>query len=172
MARGTFYLLILWTIAGLLVRSSAEQTIALFGAVPDLLTLVVVYWALAGGGLAGVLAGFIVGLVADADAGRTLGLSAGTFAMIGYVAGNIGPSLHRERPPAQMVVLAVAAVLSLSVRTLFAAQGDVTAWLSAFPVHVVLRAAYTALLGPLIYLVMRALGAPDFLSHGASSTES
>lgn len=172
MARGTFYLLILWTVAGLLVRSSAEQTIGIFGAVPDLLTLVVVYWALAGGGLAGVLAGFLVGLIADADAGRTLGLSAGTLALVGYVAGNIGPSLHRERPPAQFVVLAIAAILALSVRTLFAAQGDVAAWFSAFPVHVLLRAVYTALLGPLVYLVARALGAPDFLSHGATSTES
>ena len=105
MARGTFYLLILWTVAGLLVRASAERTIAIFGVVPDLLTLVVIYWALAGGGLAGVLAGFLVGIIADADAGRTLGLTAGALAAIGYVAGSAGSSLHRERPPAQFVVL-------------------------------------------------------------------
>jgi rod shape-determining protein MreD len=79
-ARGTFYLLILWTVAGLLVRASAERTIGLFGVVPDLLTLVVIYWALAGGGMAGVLAGFVVGLVADVDLGRNLGLTAGALA--------------------------------------------------------------------------------------------
>ena len=172
MARGTFYLLVLWTIAGLLVRASAERTIAVFGVTPDLLTLVVVYWALAGGGLAGVLAGFVVGLVADADAGRTLGLTAGALAAIGYLVGSAGSSLHRERPPAQFVVLFVASLLVLLVRTLFAAQGDVASFVSVLPVHVLGRAFYTALLGPLFYLVMRALGAPDFLAHGATSAES
>ena len=172
MARGTFYLLILWTVAGLLVRASAERTIGLFGVAPDLLTLVVVYWALAGGGLAGVLSGFVVGLVADADAGRTLGLTAGTLAAVGFLVGNLGSSLHRERPPAQFVVLFVAALLVLSVRTLFAAQGDLVAWTAALPVHVLARALYTALVGPLVYVLMRALGAPDFLAHGASSAES
>ena len=172
MARRSFYLLILWTVAGLLVRASAERTIGIFGATPDLLTLVVIYWALAGGGLAGVLAGFVVGLVADADLGRTLGLTAGILAAVGYVAGNIGSSLHRERPPAQFVVLFVATLLVLSLRTLFAAHGDAAAWVAAFPVHVLLRAVYTALLGPLVYLIARFLGAPDFLAHGATSAES
>ncbi len=172
MARGTFYLLVLWTVAGLLVRASAERTIGIQGVVPDLLTLVVVYWALAGGGLAGVFAGFVVGLVADADVGRTLGLTAGTLAAIGYLAGNFGPSLHRERPPAQFVVLFVATGLVLSVRTLFAAQGDVAAWASVFVPDVVLRALYTAFVGPLVYLIARGLGAPDFLAHGATSAES
>ena len=103
---------------------------------------------------------------------RTVHVTAGILALVGSLVGNIGPSLHRERPPAQFVVLFLAALLTLSVRGLFAAQGDVAAWLSAFPVHVLLRATYTALLGPLVYLVARALGAPDFLSHGAISTES
>ena len=172
MARGTFYLLILCTVAGLLVRASASRTIAVFGIAPDLLTLVVVYWALAGGGLAGVLAGFVVGLVADADAGRTLGLTAGALAAIGYLVGGAGSSLHKERPPAQFVVLFLAVLFVLSVRTLFAAQGDLAAWITAFPVHVLGRALYTALLGPLVYLIARVLGAPDFLAHGTTSAES
>jgi len=171
-ARGTFYLLILWTAAGLLVRATAERELAVFGAAPDLLTLLVVYWGLAGGPLAGVLAGFIVGLVADANAGRTIGLTAGTLAGLGYLAGGLGGSLHRESPPAQFVVLFIAVLLVLSVRTLFAAQGDVAAWAAAFPVHVALRALYTALLGPLVYVVARAAGAPNFLGHGPSSSES
>ncbi len=172
MARGTFYLLLLWTTAGLLVRSSAERGMSVLGVAPDLLTLLVVYWALAGGPLAGVLAGFVVGLVADADRGRTLGLAAGALSVIGYLAGGLGNSLHRERPPAQFVVLVVATLLVQSVRTLFAAQGDLAAWATTFPVHVALKAVYTALLGPLVYLVARAAGAPDFLGHGPSSAES
>lgn len=172
MARTTFYLLILWTVAGLLVRASAERTIGIFGVAPDLLTLVVVYWSLAGGGLAGVIAGFVIGLVADADAGRTLGLTAGTLAVIGYLVGSAGSSLHRERPPAQFVVLFVASVVVLAVRTLFAAQGELVAWTAALPLSVLARALYTALLGPLVYVLLRALGAPDFLGHGATSAES
>ena len=172
MARGTFYLLLVWTAGGLLVRSSAERAISILGVAPDLLTLLVVYWALAGGPLAGVFAGFIVGLVADADRGRTLGLAAGALSAVGYLAGGLGNSLHRERPPAQFVVLLVAVLIVQSVRTFFAAQADLAAWATMFPVYVALRAVYTALLGPLVYIVLRAAGAPDFLGHGPSSAES
>ena len=91
---------------------------------------------------------------------------------LGETGGVADISLHRERPPAQFVVIFVASVLVLSVRTLFAAQGDLASWLFAFPVHVALRALYTALLGPLIYVVARAAGAPNFLGHGPSSAES
>jgi hypothetical protein len=69
-----------------------------------------VFWALAGGARAGVFAGFVVGLVADAEAGRFLGLSSGVLSAIGFGVGSMGNSLHRERPPAQFVVLFFAAV--------------------------------------------------------------
>ena len=171
MARATFYLLALWTAAGLLARSSVSQLLSVFGITPDLLTLLVVFWALAGGSQAGVFAGFVVGLVADAEAGRFLGLSAGTLAAVGFAVGSLGNSLHRERPPAQFVVLFFAASATLAVRLLFATYGDIPAWLATLPTQVFLRALYTAALGPLVYIVFRALGAPDFLAHGQTTAQ-
>jgi len=171
MARATFYLLALWTAAGLLARSSVSSMLGLWGVTPDLLTLLVVFWALAGGARAGVFAGFVVGLVADAEAGRFLGLTAGTLAAVGFVVGSMGASLHRERPPAQFVVLFFAAVVTLAFRLLFATYGDVPAWLAALPSSAFLRALYTAVLGPLVYLIFRALGAPDFLAHGQAAAQ-
>lgn len=171
MARATFYLLALWTAAGLLARSSVSQMLALWGVTPDLLTLLVVFWALAGGARAGVFAGFVVGLVADAEAGRFFGLSAGVLSAIGFGVGSMGPSLHRDRPPAQFVVLFFAASISLAARLIFATYGDVPAWLSELPVQVFLRALYTAVIGPLVYVIFRALGAPDFLGHGQTAAQ-
>lgn len=168
MARATVSVLVLWTIAGLLAHSSAMAFLSIFGVAPDLLTMVVVYWALAGGARAGVLAGFVVGLVADAEAARFLGLSAGTLAAVGFAIGTIGSSLHRERPPAQFVVLFLGTVVALAARFLFSTYGDMTAWFSIFPRAVVLRALYTAVLGPLLYTMVRALGARDFLGHAAT----
>lgn len=171
MARATFYLLALWTAAGLLARSSVSQMLSLWGVTPDLLTLLVVFWALAGGARAGVFAGFVVGLVADAEAGRFFGLSAGVLSAIGFGVGSMGTSLHRDRPPAQFVVLFFAASISLAGRLIFATYGDVPAWLSELPVQVFLRALYTAVIGPLVYVIFRALGAPDFLGHGQTAAQ-
>ena len=171
MARATFYLLALWTAAGLLARSSVAQMLSLWGVAPDLLTLLVVFWALAGGARAGVFAGFVVGLVADAEVGRFLGLSSAVLSAIGFGVGSMGNSLHRERPPAQFVVLFFAASIALAARLLFATYGDLGAWVSALPVQVFLRALYTAFLGPLVYVAFRALGAPDFLAHGQAAAQ-
>lgn len=172
MIRAVFNALIVWTLAGVLLRSSATRLLAVFGVTPDLLVLITVYWALAGGATAGVIAGFVVGLVADAEVGRFLGLTAGTLSGVGFLIGSASSSLHRERPPAQFVVLFFAAAFALGVRTLFATGGDIVAWFSVFPVDVFLRALYTALLGPALYIVLRALGVPDFLRHGTTATQS
>jgi hypothetical protein len=83
----------------------------------------------------------------------------------------MGTSLHRERPPAQFVVLFFAASLALAARLIFATYGDVAAWLAALPAQVFLRALYTAVIGPLVYVVFRALGAPDFLAHGQAAAQ-
>ncbi len=157
--------------AGLLARASAGRLLAIGGVTPDFLSLVVVFWALAGGPLAGVLAGFLVGLVGDAETGRFLGLTAGALAAVGFLVGSVGASLHRERPPAQFVVLFVATLLVLAVRTLFAVGGDLGSWLASFPFAVLARAVYTALVGPVPYLIARALGAPNFLAHGAAAAK-
>jgi rod shape-determining protein MreD len=170
--RAVFNALVVWTLAGVLLRSSAARLLAVFGVTPDLLVLITVYWALAGGATAGVIAGFVVGLVADAEVGRFLGLTAGTLAGVGFLIGSASSSLHRERPPAQFVVLFFAATFVLGVRTLFATGGDVVAWFAVFPKDVALRALYTALLGPALYIVLRALGVPDFLRHGTTATQS
>jgi len=45
------------------------------------------------------------------------------------------------------------------------------AWISALPVQVFVRALYTAVLGPLVYVAFRALGAPDFLAHGQAAAQ-
>jgi rod shape-determining protein MreD len=163
--------LVLWTVGGLLAHSTAGSFLALWGVGPDLLSLVVIYWALAFGARAGVIAGFVVGLVADAQAARFFGLSAGTLAAIGFVVGTLGGSLHRERPPAQLVVLFLGTVAALSVRFLFSTFGDMRAWITIFPRDVVLRALYTAVLGPVLYTVMRALGAPNFLAHATTAAQ-
>lgn len=171
MVRTAASVLVLWTVAGLIVHSTEARFLALWGVTPDLLTLVVVYWSLAFGARAGVIAGFVVGLVADAQAARFFGLSAGVLAAVGFGVGTLGGSLHRERPPAQLVVLFLGSVLALSLRFLFATFGDMRAWLTIFPREVILRALYTAVLGPVLYSVMRALGAPNFLAHATTAAQ-
>jgi rod shape-determining protein MreD len=169
MAKRTFWILLAWTAAGFLARATGSHLFALGGVTPDLLTLIVVYWALAGGPLAGTTAGFVVGLVADAEVGRHLGLTSGCLAAVGYMVGNAGGSLHRDGPVAQAVLLLVATVFVLSVRTLFAVGGSPGAWFAVLPADVLLRALYTALLGPVFYLVGRLVGVPNFLAHGPAT---
>jgi len=112
-----------------------------------------------------------VGLVADAEAARFFGLTAGALSAVGFAVGSMGGSLHRERPPAQLVVLFLGTVVALSARFVFSTYGDMRAWLTIFPHDVVLRALYTAAFGPVLYAILRAFGGPDFLAHATTAAQ-
>lgn len=163
--RTGFGILVVWTLAALLVRGSLSDVLAVYGARPDFLVMVLVYWALVAGPAPGTAAGFLVGLVADADLGRGLGLQAGLFSLSGYVVGHAGQQLIRENPFLQggLVGIVAAGVGAARAAALFSEPGS-GGWMGALPL-VLGSALYSALLAPLLYWLALRFGLPDPLSR-------
>jgi len=165
MIRAGIGLLLVWVMAALLVRGVFGDLLALGGVRPDLLTLVVVYWGLAAGPMGGTLAGFLVGLVADADLGRGLGLQAGLLSAVGFAAGQAGRHLIREHLILQAAVSGIAALVVGFGRALVLTHDAGGHSLLPFLPSVLASAAYTALLGPALYWTVRVLRLPDPLAR-------
>jgi rod shape-determining protein MreD len=158
-------LFIIWLLAALVVRDVFSDLLTVAGVRPDLLMLVLVYWALATGPVGGTIGGFLIGLIADAELGRGLGVQAGLFSIAGFGVGQAGRHLIREHVVLQLALLFFG--------TLFLGMGRVIALVHdegmrsiLFSMPMLLGSAlYTALLGPALYWLMRRIGFPDLLRN-------
>jgi rod shape-determining protein MreD len=83
-------------LAALVLQLSVVSDLRLFGAVGDLLVLVTVAAALADGPDRGATFGFAAGLLYDLVLDTPFGLSALTYALIGYLVGLIGAAVGRS----------------------------------------------------------------------------
>jgi len=165
MIRAGFGLLVIWILAALLARGVFGDLLTIAGVRPDFLTLVVVYWGLAAGPTGGTLAGFLVGLVADADLGRGLGLQAGLLALVGFAVGQAGRQLIRENLILQAALLGIAALTVGLGRALVLAHDAGSNTLFPLLPSVMASTAYTAVLGPALYWIIRILRLPDPLAR-------
>ena len=163
MIKNALGLFAVWLLAALVARGVFGDLMSIAGVKPDLLTLVLVYWALAAGPIGGTLGGFLIGLIADAEVARGLGVQAGLMSLVGFTVGQAGRQLIREH-----LVLQVALV---GLATLFIGMGRVIALIPAegagsplFALPVLLGSAvYTALVGPALYWLLCRFGFPDLL---------
>jgi rod shape-determining protein MreD len=161
--RSGFGLLVVWLLAALLARGTLSDLLAVAGARPDFLAMLLVYWALATGPMAGTAAGFLVGLVADAGLGRGLGLQSGLLSLAGYVVGHAGKRLTGDNPFLQGGLVGIVAA-ALGLTRAAALPAGAGGWGGS--VSLVLGSAlYSALLGPALYWLVLRLGVPDPLSR-------
>ena len=149
-----------WTLATFLARGVLGDLFAPFGIRPDLLVVLVVYWALALGAVPGTISGFVVGLVADAELGRGLGPQAGVYALAGYLIGRAGRGLVRDNFLPQALLLFLTALLAGMVRT-FQSGGEGDVLFGIALLRLLAQALYTALVGPVLYWLLRRFGVPD-----------
>lgn len=167
--RAAIGMLAVWTLAAFLARGVLGDLIEIRDVQPDLLTLVVVYWALALGPVPGTLAGFIVGLVADAELGRGLGVQAGLLSIVGFTVGQAGKRLVKENLLMQAALLASSTIVLAASRILLASGGDPGSLFSTAWGQILGQALYTAVLGPVLYFIIRLLGVPDPLTSVSRS---
>lgn len=153
-----------WTLATFLARGVLGDLVAPFGIRPDLLVILVVYWALALGAVPGTLSGFLVGLVADAELGRGLGPQAALLALAGFLVGRAGRGLVRDNFLPQAMLLFLAALATGIVRTFQSAGGE--SLLGIAILRLLAQALYTAIVGPVLYLLLRRIGIPDPMVRG------
>ena len=153
-----------WTLATFLARGVLGDLFAPFGVRPDLLVILVVYWALALGAVPGTISGFLVGLVADAELGRGLGPQAGFFSLAGFLIGRAGRGLVRDNFLPQAMLLFLTALLLGVTRTLQSASGE--SLLGIALLRLFAQALYTAIVGPVLYWLLRRIGVPDPMVRG------
>jgi rod shape-determining protein MreD len=94
-----------------IVQVSVFSQLHVFGAVPDVLLVVLVAFALLRGSVAGALGGFFAGLLVDTASLGTLGLTSLVLTLSGYWIGRYGETTGRDRAHAPFLSIAVVTVL-------------------------------------------------------------
>lgn len=165
--RSTAGILAVWTLAAFLARGTIGDLMQIAGVKPDLLTTVVVYWSLALGPILGTMAGFAVGLVADAELGHGLGVQAGLLSLVGFLVGQLGRGLVKENLLMQGALVAACTLVLASSRILLTAGGNPAVLFSAGGAMLLGQTAYSAVFAPFVYWLIRFLGLPDPLTGGS-----
>jgi rod shape-determining protein MreD len=94
-----------------ITQVSIFSEIHVFGAVPDVLLVTLVVFALLRGSVAGAVGGFCAGLVVDTASLGTLGLTSLVLTLAGYWIGRYGETTGRDRAHAPFLSVAVVTVL-------------------------------------------------------------
>ncbi len=143
--------------AAVILDATLAPEIEILGARPDLAVLVLVYGALLLGGRAPIVAGFFMGLVADTELPEYLGLNALALAITGYLASRLLDHLVKANIFVQCTVIAGATLLHDLIYYVVYYRNHLDLFGRFFVHQSLLGAAYTAVLGAVVYAVARAL---------------
>jgi len=146
---------VFFSFAFLILDLTVMPKVAVWGAFPNVIVGMTVYVGFAAGGTRGSIYGFIMGLAMDLAAPGTVGVGALAGATVGYVVGLSRQSFYREGLWTQAAVIAVSVVLWNLFHAVFAGGGSFARLLGAVFTRGLLQAAYTALLCPLLLVVVR-----------------
>lgn len=147
--------LILSVLAALVFRVTLGSRLAIAGVQPDLLAAVLFSVTLARGAVFGVLAGFILGLLVDADRPGGLGLTSLAWCTMAYVTARISDAVEASDPIVASALLLLVVLIAETIRALVVSIGDPAGvglvWIRwALP-----TALYTAIAAPMIAGVAR-----------------
>jgi rod shape-determining protein MreD len=154
---------VFWTavalLAALLVQSALSLAAPASARVLDPFLLVLVYCALVGGEIHGMLAGAAAGWVQDVHfGGRILGLSGLSKVFIGFGVGIASTRFHLTEPAPRLLVMLLAVLLDALILSWLTAAFDVTAGRLSL-LFLGLRAGVNAVLGVALFELMeRQLG--------------
>jgi rod shape-determining protein MreD len=94
-----------------IAQVSVFSQLHVFGAVPDVLLVSLVAFALLRGSVSGAVGGFFAGLLVDTASLGTLGLTSLVLTLAGYWIGRYGETTGRDRAHAPFLSIAVVTVL-------------------------------------------------------------
>ena len=149
---------VFWTavalLAALLLQTALSQITPGYARVLDPFLIVVVYCALTGGELHGILAGGAAGWVQDIHfGGSVLGLAGLTKILIGFSVGFASTRFHLIEAPARALVLFLATVADTIVYMQLAAVFDVASY-PVTPLGILVRSIVNAVVGVAAYEVV------------------
>ena len=137
-------------LAALVFRVTLGPRLAVAGVQPDLLAAVIFSVTLARGAVFGIVAGFVLGLVADVDRPAGLGLTSLAWCTMAYVTARISEAVEATDPIVASALLVLVVLIAETIRALVVSLGDPAGvgllWLRwALP-----TALYTGIAAPLL----------------------
>lgn len=150
-----FFFILLSFIIGLVLETTFFNRIAIFGAKPDFVLIIVVLIAIKRGSMAGQLYGFVGGLMQDCLSYGVLGIQAMVKAIIGFGSGFLKNKLEENSPLLIMILVFLVTVASGFMGAMAKAFFTSYIFLSHEAVRIVVSAGYNALLSPLIALLVK-----------------
>ena len=155
MRLGAFALIVF---AAVLLDATLAPELEIMGARPDLLVLVVVYGSLVMGTRVATIAGFLAGLVVDAELPEYMGVNALALAAIAYVGGGIWDHLVRANVLVQCAVLFAASVGHDAIYYMVYYRNHLDMFSRFMVRYGLIGGVYTALLGLVVFMLARARG--------------
>ena len=152
---GTFVLL---TFMAIVLDATLAPEIEVLGARPDLLVLAIVYGSLVMGTRAATVAGFIAGLIVDAELPEYLGLNALALSAIGYMSGGVWDHLVRANVLVQCAVLFAGSIAHDAVYYMVYYRNHLDMFWRFMARYGLLGAVYTAAIGMIVFTLARLRG--------------
>lgn len=150
-----------------LIDSKLMVYVRVQGVQPDLILLLVVFFAMGGAPERAMCTGFLGGIFQDVSGQTGLGHHMLGLVIVGYAAGWISQRLITDRPAVKGSVVLGAAMLHGVILTLVGyIQNPEMGALYVLGVHVVPGAFYTALATPIAFFILERTGAGAAHAHG------
>lgn len=156
--------LVLAVLLTLLAQLTLVPRIGIAGIQPDATVLVLVLVAMRRGPVTGTLVGFFLGLFQDLLFPERLGLNMLAKSITGYVLGRVGGGLVVGGLGFYGILMGLAVLLHDFVFLLASTGVDLPRVFSMFVLRSLPSAAYTAVLGAVIVVIVSAMGGAGLLS--------
>lgn len=167
--RRTALRLALILVAAVILQISFFSYLELFGAIPNLLPVVVVSLGLLGGGVLGAVCGFAAGILLDSVLLQTLGLSSLVLLSVGYLAGRYREGVEITSwltPP--LVAGGLTALAAAGFAALQLMLGIDTTVSLLFVREILVQGLLAVLLAMAVYPLVRRILAPALIDYSPS----
>lgn len=141
-------------IIALMLQSTVLDNFRILGAKPDLMLLLVVFFALFFGPSAGIEIGFVAGILKDVLSLDVFGANTVILAMAGFVTGLLGPKFSKDSKATQATLVFLVSLISMSAHYIFNSflPGGLYIRFSEYLSRLIIPSSvYTSLLSVLIF---------------------
>ncbi|MFA5535823.1 MAG: rod shape-determining protein MreD [Bacillota bacterium] len=160
-----YFILAVLLFLSLTLETTVFDLFTFYGAKPDFLLILVLFYALFRGSIAGAKIGFIFGLAEDLLLGRFVGLNAATKMLIGYLAGFGERKLFKDNLILPLLVVFIGSILSHLIYIFFFSLVSGLNQFILFRQFALPLAAYNSLMGFIIYKPFSKYMTREFTSH-------
>jgi rod shape-determining protein MreD len=144
--------IVLVALVAVVAQTTLIPVLTVTGVAPDLVFLLVVFFALQRGTTLGLWMGFSLGVLQDVAGGGPLGLNGLILLGVAYLVGRLRTRLFKENLPAQILIVLILTwfhqfLMFFCMNTVLEAEFTVRDWLH----RSLIMGLYHALIGPLLY---------------------